>query len=134
MNNTKLYKIIVVGDQNVGKTSLIERLVHQRFSEHTKPTVCADQQYKIFNNINGNQVYFVQFWDVAGQERYQSLSDIYVRGACACIIVSDATDETTLVQVQKWKKAIEGHLNNEDIPYFHFQNKTDLIVGEPEGF
>jgi len=54
----------------VGKTSLLERLVHKRFSEHTKPTVCADQQMKIFNNIQGDQIFKVQFWDIAGQERY----------------------------------------------------------------
>ena len=59
-------KIIVVGDVNVGKTSLLNRYCYNRFDNFIKPTIGCDFSTKILNNING-KIIRLQLWDIAGK-------------------------------------------------------------------
>ena len=73
------FKIVVIGDSSVGKSSLIHRYVKSQFAKDFKPTIGAEFSNKeIFIN---NKTVVSQIWDTAGQERYQSLSTSFYRGA-----------------------------------------------------
>ena len=73
------FKIVIIGDSNVGKSCLIHRYVKSQFAKDFKPTIGAEFSNKeIFVD---NKTVVSQIWDTAGQERYQSLSTSFYRGA-----------------------------------------------------
>jgi small GTP-binding protein len=73
------FKIVVIGDSGVGKSSLIHRYVKSQYMQDFKPTIGAEFSNKEIE-IDGKKV-VSQIWDTAGQERYQSLSTSFYRGA-----------------------------------------------------
>jgi small GTP-binding protein len=91
-----LFKFVLLGDLNVGKTSLIRRFVDDRFEENSTSTIGIDFKVKTVS-INGLQVR-LQLWDTAGQERYRTITNSYLRGAHAAIIVYDCTNPETSLQ------------------------------------
>ena len=95
--NVTLYKIILVGDAAVGKTSIIQRTIHNKFSETYKNTDGVD-----FENKKINQSLKLQIWDTAGQEKYKSLIPSYVRNASSIFIVYDVASKTSFDNVSKW--------------------------------
>lgn len=72
-------KIIVVGEQGVGKTCLLNQYCYNRFDPNNPPTVGCDFTTKVTSQ-NG-QTIRLQLWDIAGQEKYNAVSKLYVRGA-----------------------------------------------------
>ena len=95
-------KVVVIGDSNVGKTSLIQMFEHSRFTEHFKPTIGADFSNKEIETEDG--VFVLQIWDTAGQERFQSLSSAFYRGADCCCIVYDITNTASYDHLHNWKQ------------------------------
>ncbi|KAK2569629.1 Ras-related protein Rab-3A [Acropora cervicornis] len=101
------FKILVIGDSDVGKTSLVFRFVDGSFSSQFVSTVGIDFKNKtIVWNYKRIQL---QIWDTAGQERYRSLTTAYYRGAAGFIIVYDITNEISFKDVQEWVSQIEGN-------------------------
>ena len=74
-------KIVVLGSQGVGKTSLVHRYVKNAFA-NTTSTVGASFLTKKVVDIDTSTVVRLQIWDTAGQERYRSISKLYYRGMC----------------------------------------------------
>ena len=72
------YKIVIVGNQGVGKTSLLNRFTQQSFKSTTHTTVGAMFVTKILQR--GEKTYKLQLWDTAGQERFRSIAPLYFRG------------------------------------------------------
>lgn len=101
MNNSKFpeYKVIVVGDSSVGKTSIIMRFQHDSFSDH-QPTVGASFITKKVDAPFGPVI--LNLWDTAGQEKYRSLVPMYSRGASIAIIVFDVSSSTSFDNLKKW--------------------------------
>jgi len=94
------YKIVLVGDTNVGKSSIAIRFTQSRFIENIDTTVGAAFLTK---KIRYNDVdYMLNLWDTAGQEKYNSLIPMYYRNACAAIIVYDITNEHSLNSAGRW--------------------------------
>lgn len=90
MNEEKnKFKIIFLGDQSVGKSSIINRYAHNMFNEVYESTIGLDFQSKN-NIINGTNIRLLLF-DTAGQEKYKSLIPMYIRDADIIIIVYDIT-------------------------------------------
>jgi Ras-related protein Rab-7A len=87
-NRRTLLKVILLGDSGVGKTSLLERFITNRFSLMYKATIGADFMTKEIT-LEQNKVVTLQLWDTAGQERFQSLGTSFFRGADCCILVYD---------------------------------------------
>lgn len=81
------YKIVFVGDVNVGKTSIMNRFIENKFSEVYDPSIGVDFHSKIVGY--GKRQFKLQFWDSAGQEKYKSLIPSYVRGASIIFIIFD---------------------------------------------
>ncbi|KAL7718881.1 Rab family GTPase [Entamoeba marina] len=98
--NLNIFKICLVGDQGVGKTSLVNRYSKNTFSNLEKSTIGANF---IATSItkNGREVKLA-LWDTAGQEKYRSMVSMYYRGAVGAIIVFDVTNRETFESLRGW--------------------------------
>jgi len=124
-----LYKILVVGDICVGKTSIIKKYTHNIFMENYKATVGVDFALKVLGLEDSTKVK-LQFWDIAGQERFNSLSRVYYKDAVAAFVVFDITRELTYTDgATKWKKDIDDKVRfpdtEEPLPVILLANKID---------
>ena len=120
-------KVVVIGDSNVGKTSLIQMFEHNRFSESFKPTIGADFSNKEIDTEDGPVI--LQIWDTAGQERFQSLSSAFYRGADCCILVYDVTNQQSFFHLDNWKQIFltkSQPQSPEQFPFLVIGNKIDL--------
>ncbi|TEA31011.1 hypothetical protein DBR06_SOUSAS9610056, partial [Sousa chinensis] len=123
-----LFKVLVVGDAAVGKTSLVQRYSQDSFSKHYKSTVGVDFALKVLQWSDSEMVR-LQLWDIAGQERFTSMTRLYYRDASACVIMFDVTNATTFSNSQRWKQDLDSKLtlpNGEPVPCLLLANKCDL--------
>jgi len=127
-----LYKILVVGDIGTGKTSIIKRYVHNIFSMHYKSTIGVDFALKVINWDPKTEIR-LQLWDIAGQERFGTMTRVYYKEAVAAFVVFDVTRITTFEAVSKWKADIDSKVTvgDQPIPCVLLANKCDLAK---EGF
>jgi len=120
-------KVIVVGNLNSGKTSIIKRFVNNYFSRSYKATVGVDFALKVIDVDPHTRVH-LQLWDVAGQERFGSMTRIYYKNAVGAFIVFDVDDIKTWQGVSNWRDDIKEKLYpEEDIPILLIGNKSDLL-------
>jgi Ras-related protein Rab-7A len=127
MSHKSLQKIILLGAQGVGKTSLMERFVAQKFTSQYKATIGADFSTK--DVTVGNELVTLQIWDTAGQERYQSLGTAFYRGADACVLVYDVSDAASFAKLETWRTAFlqaADVKDPKDFPFLIVGNKADL--------
>eukprot|EP01132_Coremiostelium_polycephalum_P008600 gene8600-10586_t len=124
-----LYKILVVGDIGAGKTSIIKRFVHNIFSMHYKSTIGVDFALKVINWDPKTEVK-LQLWDIAGQERFGSMTRVYYKEAIGAFIIFDVTRLSTFEAVAKWKADIDSKVtygpDEKPIPVVLLANKCDL--------
>eukprot|EP00501_MAST-03F_sp_TOSAG23-6_P000381 GSMAST32.ASY1.ANO1.390.1 assembled CDS len=100
-DNTFTYKLVLLGETAVGKSSLVMRFVKDEFNNCQESTIGGNVKESLFHlktafftqkvNVERDTVKF-EIWDTAGQERYQSLAPMYYRNAKAAIVVYDITD------------------------------------------
>jgi len=125
-------KVIVVGDQNTGKTSLIERYTHGTFDKGYKATIGVDFCLKDILWNESTKIN-LQLWDIAGQERYTNLTRMYYKEARGAFVVFDVTKERSLLEgAVKWKADIDKKVflpNGQPIPVILLANKCDLLQG-----
>lgn len=98
------FKVVVLGEGRVGKTSVTLRYVTGEFSATQESTIAANFLEKRVN-IGKRQV-LLELHDTAGQERFHSLAPIYYRGAEGALIVYDITDPSTFQRAEKWVKVV----------------------------
>jgi Ras-related protein Rab-7A len=91
-NKGTYLKVVIIGDQGVGKTALLDSFEYKKISRTQKPTIGADFMKRKMVLEDGKEVN-LQLWDTAGQERFQSLCTSFYRGADCCIIVYDVSSE-----------------------------------------
>eukprot|EP01061_Rhynchopus_euleeides_P005466 TRINITY_DN14714_c0_g1_i1.p1 TRINITY_DN14714_c0_g1~~TRINITY_DN14714_c0_g1_i1.p1 ORF type:complete len:224 (+),score=72.18 TRINITY_DN14714_c0_g1_i1:358-1029(+) len=124
-----LYKILVVGDVGVGKTSLVKRYAHGLWAPNYKATIGVDFSLKEIYDVAQNTTIRVQLWDVAGQERYKNLTRVYYNQAVGAVIVYDGTRDSTLEGALEWKADIDHKVflpGGGSIPCILVRNKADL--------
>lgn len=116
-------KVVVLGSQGVGKTSLVTRYETKTFSRNTSSTIGAS-----FSNIeiiiNDTKVK-MQVWDTAGQERFRSMAPMYYRGAHAALLVYDITKLHTYNDIQSWVHELSSRVG-EGLMLVLVGNKCDL--------
>ncbi len=121
------FKVILVGDGSVGKTSLIRRFVHNKFEKNYLMTL-GSEITKYNETIEGNNISLV-IWDLAGQEGFKNIRQNFFTGTNAAIIVFSHEEnehgENSLKNVPKWLEEIAKH--SRKIPMMLFGNKIDLV-------
>lgn len=122
-NRSNSFKVVLLGEGAVGKTSLVLRYVENKFNDKHVTTLQASFLNKKLN-IGGKRVNLA-IWDTAGQERFHALGPIYYRDSNGAILVYDITDEDSFKKVQNWVKELRRMLGN-DIALCIAGNKTDM--------
>ena len=116
-------KVVIIGDQNVGKTCILQRLVENVFNENTEPTI-SNNTSRYSCTVNGKEV-LLTIWDTAGQEKYRSLTNVYFRDSQAAIIIFDATNTEPLAEIQSWLQSFKAVANQGVVVVA--ANKSDLV-------
>ena len=111
------FKLVLLGESAVGKSSMALRFVNGRFSEFQENTIGAAYLTKSVV-IDDNAVKF-EIWDTAGQERYNSLAPMYYRGAQAAIVVYDITNADTFERAKSWVKELQRQVLKVRMVYLH---------------
>ena len=117
-----MYKIVLIGDSDVGKTSMLLRYSNDIFSANPC-TVGVD--FKIKTLQVDNRTIKIQIWDTAGQERFRSVIPMYYKGAKAILVVFDITSKESFEGAKKWIHEIEQ--TNKNCSIVLIGNKIDLI-------
>ena len=118
----KKYKIVLLGEAGVGKSSLVLRLVKDEWTPNQHSTVGASF-FRYSTTVDENTVNF-DIWDTAGQERYKSLASMYYRGAAAALVVYDITSTESFEKAKYWIRELTS--NSPDTVITLAGNKCDL--------
>jgi small GTP-binding protein len=119
-----MIKILLLGDANVGKSSLMLSFTEGEFKEGLIGTAGVD--YKLKNIQYEGKSLKIQIWDTAGQERFRTLTKSYYKGAAGIILVYDVCDEVSFHNVEEWLKRIEENVDS-SVEILLLGNKIDLI-------
>ncbi|KAF9792177.1 ras-domain-containing protein [Thelephora terrestris] len=119
----KRSKIVLLGDQSVGKTSLITRFMYDTFDNTYQATIGIDFLSKAM--YLEDRTVRLQLWDTAGQERYRSLIPSYIRDCSVAIVVFDITNRASFISTSKWIDDVRSERGN-DVIVVLVGNKADL--------
>ena len=128
--NDHCFKILVLGDSSVGKTSLITRYTEGFFQLTHVATLGIDFKVK-FVTLDSKKIK-VELWDTAGQERFRSLSKNYFKGAHGFIFIYDVTKEKTFEGVKSWITQAKSTTHLESYQMIIVGNKCDCSEDERE--
>jgi small GTP-binding protein len=117
------YKVVLLGESAVGKSSLVLRFIKGQFNEYQESTIGASFTSPVFH-VDGDTVKF-EIWDTAGQERYHSLAPMYYRGANAAIVAYDITNRNSFQKAQSWVDELKKQAS-QDVAIALVGNKLDL--------
>lgn len=121
------FKVVLLGEGRVGKTSILLRFVRNAFDDKQASTLSASCFDKTVP-LGGGEVARISIWDTAGQERFHALGPLYYRDADGALLVYDITDEQSFKRVQEWVKELRKMLG-EDIVIAIAGNKADMEKG-----
>eukprot|EP01111_Echinosteliopsis_oligospora_P001267 TRINITY_DN1186_c0_g1_i1.p1 TRINITY_DN1186_c0_g1~~TRINITY_DN1186_c0_g1_i1.p1 ORF type:complete len:223 (-),score=61.69 TRINITY_DN1186_c0_g1_i1:68-736(-) len=117
------YKLVFLGDQSVGKTSIITRFMYDTFDSTYQATIGIDFLSKTM--YLEDRTVRLQLWDTAGQERFRSLIPSYIRDSSVAIIVYDITNRSSFLNTVKWIDDVRSERGS-DVIMMLVGNKTDL--------
>lgn len=122
-----IFKVVLLGDPDVGKTSILLRYTENEFSEVTPSLPVSEKRKKL--RINGKE-FELEIWDTAGQERYKSLDTHYYRDADAALLIYNVADEESFTSLcEYWLKETQRYLPDEaTIPIQLVGNKCDIAA------
>lgn len=123
MNYDSIAKIVLLGSSGCGKSSLMSIYDNEPFNQDTLSTIGVDFKLKYIERGKSNIM--VQINDTAGQERFESITVSYLRGASGVLLVFDVTDEQSFYKLTTWKKHIE-RMAPSNTPIILIGNKCDL--------
>jgi len=147
------YKVLVIGDYAVGKTSLIRRYTEGYFTPNYKLTIGVDfavkklpekeTKVKETNPETGEETesctlrppMTLQLWDIAGHERFGSMTRVYYKYAIAAVVVFDIGRPTTFDAVEKWKEDVDSKVvlpDGNHIPCLLLANKVDTVMADKD--
>lgn len=121
-------KVILLGETNVGKSSILYRFITEDYKDDLSPTIGA--------NFLGKLIKFptksvkLNIWDTAGQERYNSFAKMYCRDAKAVIFVFQAGDLNSFQGLNKWKQLVNDSGVDQNVKIYVVSNKVDLFKYE----
>jgi small GTP-binding protein len=118
------FKFVIIGDHEVGKTSLVRRFVENKFSDDYRATIglnILSHSYEFY----GNKIIY-SLWDVGAQQYFKRFRQTYYLGTQAAFIVFDLTNKKSFESVKEWYKELEDFIGGREIPIIIIGNKTDL--------
>ncbi|CAB1423759.1 unnamed protein product [Pleuronectes platessa] len=121
----RLFKVVLVGNSSVGKTSLLQRFCGNCFNPGTCATVGID--YSVKTIAVDNSKVALQVWDTAGQERFRSITKQFFRKADGVVVMYDITAELSFTAVRHWLTSVKEGAGD-DIPILLLGNKTDKEI------
>ena len=133
-NYDHIFKVLLLGNSDVGKSSLLLRFVDSVWNDAFVPTIGVDFKVKTLD-IN-NQKVKMQIWDTAGQERFRTVVSTYFRGAHGILLLYDVTNRDSFKNLESWLIEIEKNAK-EKVLKILIGNKCDLTedreISEEEG-
>ncbi|EHK15837.1 secretion-related small GTPase [Trichoderma virens Gv29-8] len=117
-NPLKKFKLVFLGEQSVGKTSLITRFMYDSFDNMYQATIGIDF-------LSKDRTVRLQLWDTAGQERFRSLIPSYIRDSSVAVVVYDISNAKSFQNTKKWIDDVRAERGN-DVIIVLVGNKTDL--------
>lgn len=128
MNNREydyLFKLVIIGNSGVGKSSVLLRFADDQFNESYLTTIGVDFRFKTLP-IDGKNVK-LQIWDTAGQERFRTITNAYYKGADGIVITYDTTSEQSFEDVNGyWLNEVESYAEK-DVDLLLLGNKSDML-------
>lgn len=120
-----IFKVLLLGDSGVGKTSIMRRYLDDQFRSNHVATIGVDFRLTTID-VDGRKVK-LQIWDTAGQERFRSVTSSYYYGADGAIIVYDVSNAESFRNVDSWLNELRRHSNSERMSVVAIGNKCDKI-------
>lgn len=120
------YKIIILGESNVGKTCLLHKYKEDDFRQSLMTTIGVDTVSKRIV-LDGKNI-MLNIWDTAGQERFFSITRSYYRNADGILLIFDMSDERTFSCVDRWFNHIKEETGS--APLFLVGNKRDIVASD----
>jgi Ras-related protein Rab-6A len=117
------YKLVFLGDQGVGKTSIITRFMYDSFDKNYQATIGIDFLSKTM--YLEDRTVRLQLWDTAGQERFRSLIPSYIRDSSVAVIVYDITNRASFLNTSRWIEDVRSERGN-DVIIVLVGNKSDV--------
>jgi len=118
-----LFRYIIVGDVNVGKSCIMLQFSEHQFREEHELTIGVEFSIKILE-INNKNIK-IQIWDTAGEEAFQSVTKNYYRNAVGALIVYDITKKSSFEHLKNWIENVR-ECSTKNIKIILIGNKTDL--------
>jgi Ras-related protein Rab-6A len=122
-NNAQKFKLVFLGDQSVGKTSVITRFMYDSYDSTYQATIGIDFLSKTMHLED--RTVRLQLWDTAGQERFRSLIPSYIRDSSVAVVVYDVTNRKSFENVSKWIDDVRTE-RGQNVIVVLVGNKTDL--------
>ena len=124
MTEKYILKLLTIGDQFVGKSSIINRYIDDKFNEKIKPTLGIDFKTKMIQK--GENLIKISIYDTAGEEKYRHLIKNYYNGSNGILLVFDITKRNSFDNLNFWLDELENNCNLNNLYIFLVGNKTDL--------
>mmetsp|Transcript_5151 Transcript_5151/g.5903 ORF Transcript_5151/g.5903 Transcript_5151/m.5903 type:complete len:206 (-) Transcript_5151:41-658(-) len=118
-----LFKILLIGNSGVGKSSLLLRFADDTYTDNFMPTIGVDFKIRTLE-VDGRTIK-LQIWDTAGQERFKTITSSYYKGAHGIIVVYDMTDKESFKNIDNWMNEVEKHASD-NVSRILVGNKCDL--------
>jgi len=123
------FKLLLIGDSGVGKSSLLLRFTDGTFEEDIGTTIGVDFKVKVLNVRNKQRVKLT-IWDTAGQERFRTLTSSYYRGAQGVVLVYDISSAESFDHVKQWMAEVQMYTTVPDVITLLVGNKVDKRAKE----
>ena len=121
-----LFKVIVVGDASVGKTTLLHRLQTKEYSGYTKATVGVEHQ-KFEMILDGVSHVKLQIWDTAGEEKFGSITRLFYKDSDAIVVCFNLTDRSSFDNLPKWMNEINQNTQGDLVIKYLVGTCSDLV-------
>ena len=129
-----LFKLLLIGDASVGKSSLLLRFTDDTFDQHLQSTIGVDFKVKHLT-LNGTKLKLT-IWDTAGQERFRTLTSSYYRGAQGVLMVYDVTKRESFCNLRNWLEEVRVYsstANGSTVVKVLVGNKLDMLAPDCGG-
>ena len=126
------FKVIIIGNQSTGKTSLINKYLYNKFSNEYKATIVSQFDYKIIQK--NEQLYRLSFWDLAGQDKNPEMIKLFCQESNGVIICCEVKNNKSMKDTLIWKENLNNNIDLKKVTVILCETKCDLLNRNDEKF